>query len=1278
MNIYDPSTETFNRDPNPFLQEYGFPILPITNIYKGPGGNLWFISNLEGLYRHDSSSGQVAGFISMPSDTSSLSSNDISAVCEDAQGDLWIINRESILEKLDIKKGKITRRLYLPQVKSIRARQNYDLYIDRDGDIWVYFTIDPQGVFCINPKTGNIKYFHRTGGLNSLNNDIVKGVVQDDKGKIWLATDHGGINLIDKKDFSVTYILNNPDDEKSLSQNSITTIYKDNSGIVWMGTFKKGVCFYNDNILKFQTYRHLGNVTNSLSFDDVNCFTEDAKGNLWIGTNGGGLIYFDRTGNRFITYKHDPGDPTSISTNIIVSLCMDRNQKLWIGTYFGGLNSFDGKRFTRYRHDPQNSKSIADDRVWALMEDTQDNLWVGTLGGGLDLFDREQNIFYHYRTGSENSVRSDFISTLFEDKEGNIWVGTASGVDVLERQTSQFVHFRHDISNTNSLSNDNTYSILEDSRGNIWIGTREGLNLLDNSRKNFRIFRTENGLPDNSVFTVLEDNMGNIWVSTANGISNIQVSENSSANAGKYSFSFKNYDESDGLQGREFNDKAGFRTSQGELVFGGANGFNIISPENIVLNRQIPKIIFTDFQIFNKSVIVSKENRGRVILSKSLNETRHIKLKYNENVFSIEFAALSFFHPEKNNYRYTLEGFNKEWMTTDAKIRKATYTNLDPGDYTFRVLASNNDGFWNEEGISIGITILPPYWKTKLAFVVYFLILLGIILLARKMLLDKARIKFRLEQEHLEAQRIRDMDIMKTKFFTNVSHELRTPLALITAPLEKIMKTAKNPEEKRQFTLMQRNAKRLLNLVNQLLDFRRLDVQEFKFSPSYGDIIHFISEITESFTDIAEKRRIQLSCKSDIDHLDALFDLDKLEKIMFNLLSNAFKYTPENGTIEVATDIQENGKETWITIKVKDNGIGIPPDKQEKIFERFFQVDAQGAIISQGSGIGLALTREFVKIHGGTIAVNSEPEKGSCFIVSLPLHDFSGMKAPEEQKTIHYEEVPDSSQDKEFEKENRLNAAKPLLLLVEDNEDFRFYLKDNLVQRYTVIESSNGKDGWKKTLDFFPSLIVADITMPEMDGIELCRTIKHDKRTSHIPIILLTSRASQDQRIEGFKAGADDYITKPFSFEILELRIRNLIAERETLKKMFQKQIEVIPSEISITSTDEKLIKKALETVERSISDPDFSVEELSRELGMSRVHLYKKLLSITGNTPIEFIRSIRLKRAAQLLSKSQMRVSEIAYQVGFNNPKYFSRYFKTEFGKLPSEYAESQKDNKD
>jgi signal transduction histidine kinase/DNA-binding response OmpR family regulator len=993
----------------------------------------------------------------------------------------------------------------------------------------------------------------------------------------------------------------------------------------------------------------------------VNCFAEDKKGNLWIGTNGGGLIYFDRAGNTFRTYLHNPSDPASLSSNIIVCLWIDRQQKLWIGTYFGGLNSFDGSRFVRYQHVQADRKSIADDRIWAILEDSQDNLWIGTLGGGLELYDREKKEFYHYRTGMTNSVRSDFISSLTEDREGNIWVGTANGVDVLKKQTRQFTHYGHDARDPKSLSHDNVYSIYEDSRDNIWVGTRIGLNLLNKKTGKFRIIRTENGLPDNTVFTVLEDSRRNMWVSTANGLSNIEIRDTARLAENlqdKYVLTFKNYNESDGLQGREFNDKAGFKTREGEIIFGGADGFNIIVPEQINLNAQIPNIVFTDFQIFNQSVLISKDYRGRSILTKALNETKHITLKYSENVFSIEFAALSYFHPEKNQYRYILHGFNKEWLSTGSELRKATFTNLNPGDYRFQVIASNNDGYWNETGISVDITVLPPWWRSQLAFAVYFLLVAGIILLSRKMLLDRARIRFKLEQEHLEAQRIRELDLLKTKFFTNVSHEFRTPLALITAPLEKISKTLHDPEQKKQVSMIQINAKRLLNLVNQLLDFRRLEVQEFKYNPSYGDIVGFIKEISYSFSDIAEKKHIRFSVNCELTRLDTSFDEDKLEKILFNLLSNAFKFTLENGIIDVEVTLLNPDEDRQLQIQVKDNGIGIDPGKQDKIFERFFQVDGQGTIINQGSGIGLSLTREFVKIHGGSISFESQPGQGSCFTVVLPL------TRPE----VHTETEIAAAD----EKGHLLGAKKPLLLLVEDNEDFRFYLKDNLGQRFSIIEAANGQAGCEQALRYFPNLIVSDIIMPVMDGIGLCMQLKQDKRTSHIPIILLTSRASEEQRVEGFKAGADDYITKPFSFEILEIRILNLITERENLKKLFHKQIEIVPSEISITSMDEKLIQKALDTVEKNISNPDFSVEELSRVLGMSRVHLYKKLLSLTGKSPIEFIRSVRLKRAAQLILKSQLRISEIAYQVGFNNPKYFSRYFKQEFGILPSEYLDS------
>jgi signal transduction histidine kinase/DNA-binding response OmpR family regulator len=619
-----------------------------------------------------------------------------------------------------------------------------------------------------------------------------------------------------------------------------------------------------------------------------------------------------------------------------------------------------------------------------------------------------------------------------------------------------------------------------------------------------------------------------------------------------------------------------------------------------------------------------------------------------------------------------LEGFNKDWLETTEAQRRVIYTNLDPGEYVFKVFASNNDGVWNEVPTRLTITVLPPFWKTKTAFVLYVIAVLLALLLSRRLILERERMKYRIHQERQEARQLHELDMMKLKFFTNVSHEFRTPLTLILTPLEKILKQTPDPDQKKQFQMIQRNARRLLNLVNQLLDFRKMEVEEVKLYPSEGDIIAFIRESVFSFSDLSEKKNIALTFRSQIDSIQTVFDRDKLEKILFNLLSNAFKFTPDNGSVEVSVDAPAYakalaGEGTLLKISVKDTGIGIPSDKLGKIFERFFQSELPGSMVNQGSGIGLSITREFVKAHGGSISVESELNKGSCFTVMLPVQEITAAQVettrdqPEESLETMAETAEETTTD---------GARKPVILLVEDNADFRFYLKDNLKFQYKIIEADHGALGFLKAKEQIPDLVVSDVMMPDMNGIELCKKLKTEKTTSHIPVILLTARAAEEQKVEGFESGADDYITKPFSFEILQSRIRNLIHQRERLQKDLRKQIEVRASDLNITSLDEKLIQNAIRIVEQSLSDSDFSVEDLSRELAMSRVHLYKKLQALTGKSPIEFIRTIRLQHAAQLLAKSQLSVSEVAYKVGFNNPKYFARYFKEEYHVLPSAYA--------
>jgi DNA-binding response OmpR family regulator/two-component sensor histidine kinase len=504
-----------------------------------------------------------------------------------------------------------------------------------------------------------------------------------------------------------------------------------------------------------------------------------------------------------------------------------------------------------------------------------------------------------------------------------------------------------------------------------------------------------------------------------------------------------------------------------------------------------------------------------------------------------------------------------------------------------------------------------------------------------------------------------ELDSLKIRFFTNISHEFRTPLSLIITPLERLLKKDVEGNVYQQLTLVQRNAKRLLNLVNQLLDFRKMEVQEIKLYTTEGDIVAFAKELTTSFSDLSEKKQIHLDFHSNVPSLNMLYDPDKIEKILFNLLSNAFKFTPEQGNISVDLQLQDDG---LLAIMVKDNGIGIPLEQQERIFERFFQHDTPGSLVNQGSGIGLSISREFVKLHGGTISVDSAPGMGSCFTVLLPVKGIPNAVLAESERTAIMAPLKTN-------KHVAYTGKKPVILLVEDSEDFRFYLKDNLSQYFHIIDAPNGLAGWNILQQTLPAVVVSDVSMPEMDGLELCRKIRQQPRTAHLPVILLTARASEEDQLEALDNGASEYITKPFNFEMLLSRIRNIITQQQSLKKTFQQHIEAHPEEIAISSQDEQFIQQALQIVEKNISNPDFSVEELARELFMSRVSVYKKVLTLTGKPPIEFIRSIRLKRAAQLLEKSQLTIAEIAYEVGFNNPKYFSRYFKLEYGVLPSAY---------
>ena len=1264
FSIYNPNTERFDRNVDAYFRRLKIPRLNILDIVPVGTNSYWFVHS-RGLILFDDDKNTARMLLNRAGDTTSIASDTITSFSTDSRGNNWIIHRNGVLEKVAFQRdgGRVIYRNSVLQNKNRGSNYEYRMMTDADGDLWIYTLDDNQGLYFFDVRNNRFSHYTSSSSGIRLNTNIVSGVVQDNDGYIWVGTDHGGVNLIDKRRGVTRAIVHQDDEEKSIGQNSIDALYRDNQGMVWIGTYKRGVSYYHENTFRFPLYKHVARDPSSLPYGDVNRFVEDKNGNLWIGTNGGGLIHFDRKKQTYKQYRNDPGNPTSLSSDVIVSLCIDHDGKLWIGTYYGGLNMFDGKTFKRFNFDPADPASLSGRSVWEIYEDSENNLWIGTLDGGVNILDRSTGKFKRFATAGENSIQSTYISAIVEDSRGNMWFGTSSGIDVLVKATHKFKHFGAGV-RPGELGNGSIHDIREASDGKMWIGTQGGLNIYDPDTERFTVYRENAGLPHSWVLTILEDQDKNMWIGSPGGLTRV-LTVSDSINASQ--LRFLTFDESDGLPSRQLNENAAYKTPAGELVFGGPNGFTIFDPAETSLAAPIPSVVFVDFQLFDKSVRIGEVVDGRVILDSSITRLEKITLPPGQNFFSIECAALNSPFTGNTEFVYTLEGLHTGWLPLDKAIRKVTFTGINPGDYVLRVRAVSRDGVTPTPERRLAITLLPPFWKTKTALVLYVLLLGLILFFARKLIQQREKMKFVIEQERQEAMRMHELDMMKIRFFTNVSHEFRTPLTLILTPLEKLIKFAHDADHLNQYQLIHRNAKRLLNLVNQLLDFRKMEVQEIRFHPSEGDIVNFIRETVYSFSDLAEKKDITLAFSSTVGVLETIFDQDKLEKILFNLLSNAFKFTPEQGRVSVLVQLLRQDNSNILQIDVEDTGIGIPNDKLEKVFDRFFQHELPKTVLNQGSGIGLSITREFVRIHQGTIHVTSEVGKGSCFTVRLPIRE------------VFHESVAavdEEIQDPILQVEDNVGELDhlPMLLLVEDNDDFRFYLKDNLKIRFNILEARNGQEAWKIVLARQPDLVVSDIMMPLMNGMELCRKIKEDQRVSHIPVILLTARTSEEQKLEGFESGADEYITKPFNFEILESRIRGLIAQREKLHKTIGKPIDVKASELKITPLDTKFIENAIKCVEKNVASPEFSVEHLGKELGISRAYLYKKILALTGKSPLEFIRSIRMQHAAQLLEKSQLTVAEVAYQVGFNNPKYFSRYFKEEFNMLPSQYANKKR----
>ena len=1240
--LFDKEQDCFITDVTGFMKNLESGGVP-EQVFVDREGNTCLSVAGEGCYRYKEGGKRL--FFSYVEH--SLPEHGVTQIAECSDGLLLIYNTGLLVcldrATLAIKWKSDEIKKYIPAGKTIE----FSLFVDRDNCIWAYSLM---GIWAYDCGTKSWRT-DLTAIWSSRPDVIIHAVAQDIEGRIWVGKDYDGIDVLEKETGKVTSLVAHDDNGRSLPHNTIYDLYADRDGVMWVGTYKKGVSYYSESIFKFNMYE----------WGDITCIEQADENRLWLGTNDHGILLWNRS-----TGKAEPfwRDAEGQLPNPVVSMLKSKDGKLWVGTFNGGLYCMDGSRVRSYKEGVGNT--LASNNVWALVEDDKGRIWIASLGGGLQCLEPVSGTFETY-TSSNSALLENNVTSLCWVDNNTLFFGTANqGVGMMDMRTREIKKIQGQSGNV-KLSNDAVNHVYKDSRGLVWIATREGLNVYDTRRHMFLDLFPVVEAKGNFIAAITEDQERNMWVSTSRKVIRVTVA---SDGKGSYLFDSRAYNSEDGLQNCDFNQRSIKTLHNGIIAIGGLYGVNIFAPDHIRYNKMLPNVMFTGLSLFDEAVKVGQSYGGRVLIEKELNDVENVEFDYKQNIFSVSFASDNYNLPEKTQYMYKLEGFNNDWLTLPVGVHNVTFTNLAPGKYVLRVKAINSDGYVGIKEATLGIVVNPPFWMSWWAYLLYAVGLVIVLFLARYRMLKREREKFHLQQIENEVAKNEEINNMKFRFFTNVSHELRTPLTLIISPLEGMLKETTDELQSTRLQLMYRNAQRLLHLVNQLLDFRKGEMSTHQLSLSEGDIISYVHSVCNSFLLMADKKHIQFSFFSGIDTFSMAFDADKVGKIVMNLLSNAFKFTPEGGRVTVMIE-HVAGTPDILEIKIADTGIGISDVDKEHIFERFYQAGHKGVEETTGNGIGLSLVRDFVTLHEGEVKVFDNIGMGSVFVIQFPVkHVETQVQLPEETGMPAGDE-----EDKEMKEEAREEMERknfPLLLIVDDNEDFRIFMRYSLELQYRVKLAVNGKEAWEMMQEELPDLVISDVMMPQMDGNELCRLIKQDKRTAHIPVILLTARQNTEAKLEGLQTGADDYVTKPFNMTILVLRIRKLI-ELSRYHRVTQGMIDPAPSEIVITSLDEKLIEKAIKYVEDNMSRTELSVEELSRELGMSRVHLYKKLLQITGKTPIEFIRVIRLKRAAQLLRESQLHVSEVAFEVGFNNPKYFSRYFKDEFGVLPSVYQEKE-----
>ncbi|MCY4561597.1 MAG: ATP-binding protein [Flavobacteriaceae bacterium] len=1251
----------------------------ITDILIDSTKRMWVATSDGGLHLYDKNSDDFQVFRNDQNDKTSIPSNRINVLYEDSKGNIWIgtangfclfdneskkfiswLNRftSGVTCFLETEEGLLIGtfgnglKLYnqesqiLKDVLSDNRHLNFIHTVSKFNKDEFLIGTSGSGLLLLDLNKRDITDFLGDRLNFDKNIKIIRTIKRDVEGNFWVGTDGDGLLYIVDPNSDSTIVdkyINNSQVASSLSGNAVYDIFVDDN--IWVGTAWNGVNFLNRTNV-FNTI--LSDVVGESTSPVLSIYKTDNK--FLMGLDGEGLTIYDSNTKTIRLLKEN-----EIGASYVQHIMEASDGTFWLGTFTKGLVNIDsnGRLLKKFQYENEQS-SLKYNDIRYIVEDDKNNFWVASWEGGLSYLDSNTNAFVHYSKQDEktNSLSSNNVVSLERDGQ-YLWIATfGGGVNLLDTETKNFRHFRYDENSQNSISSDNTFSLLKDSKGFLWIGTAgNGLNRYDPREDRMERFDHEEAIRYASVVSIIEDDNGKIWFGTKDGVFNFDYEKN------KFG-SFPSLHD-------EFHINSAFLDNFGTLYFGGLQGVTLFNPEKKLYNtQQSPEVLITDFKLFNKSVPITKSG----ILQKSILRTDKLQLKYHQDVITFNFCSLKYPFASKMEYAIKLENFDSQWRNIGEE-RGATYTNLQSGNYIFRVRSREKGMDWGVNEASIEVKVLKPLWFQWWAYFLYTL-LLGIILFwLRKYTVAWERMKANLRLEQITNEKNKELHNMKQRFFINISHEIRTPLTLIMGALKGLGKESLSLRDRKRLRTVDRNASRLMNLMEELLNFRKLEAGSIKLEVYEHDIIGFLREIYLIFGQQAIDNFIDFQFITSNDQISLWFDKRQLEKTVVNIVSNAFKFTPKYGQIKIEIENQKK----QVCIRISDTGDGIPKEKLSKIFNRFYQ---NTVTEKSGFGIGLSIAHEIIKLHSGQIKVDSVEGKGSQFTIYLPM---GKSHFPQESIVESSLQLPINSREEEKNIDEMLDMIEPksmeTVLIVEDHDELREYIKEVLDSKYRIIEASEGKIGLKVALEQIPELIISDIMMPEMDGMNLCKVLKTNVVTSHIPIILLTAITSVDNKLRGYQIGADDYITKPFNEQLLLAKVKSLLLNRELIRKKFKSDGLILPRELALNSTDQEFLEKLTELIETNLEDSDFSAKHLSLEMGMSHSVLYKKIKALSGMSLVEFIRDYKLRIAKKLLENQYSSVAEVCYRVGYSDRKYFSKLFKQRFGVPPVSFLRKTED---